>query len=309
MNRLFRISSPFITSRNVNRIIRCRWSACSLSTIKSINDCIDLSNYPLHEPNSKRYKELVSSARASLAKTGCTTFPQFLTQDALTSVASEVAAISSSAFEARTALNAYQLIESDPRYPPNHARNNLHNTHVASIAYDELCDVGPLKRVYASNELIDFLSCVLGQRLHRLADPLGACTVNIYRPGWGNGWHFDEAEFTTTICLQQPERGGEFDFTPPLRSTSDEFAFEAVESVLTRTQCDTAAQNRSPVITTAPFAPGTLQLFAGRYSLHRVRPVCNHATNERIVAVLCFASEPGLKNSPYVQKMFWGRVA
>ena len=32
-------------------------------------------------------------------------------------------------------------------------------------------------------------------------------------------------------------------------------------------------------------------------------------TADRLVAVLCFAGEPGVRNSPSVQQMFWGRTA
>ena len=60
-------------------------------------------------------------------------------------------------------------------------------------------------------------------------------------------------------------------------------------------------------VRTAPFAAGTLQVFAGRYSLHAVTPV--YGAPERLVAVLCFAGEAGVRNSPSVQQMFWGRTA
>jgi len=54
------------------------------------------------------------------------------------------------------------------------------------------------------------------------------------------------------------------------------------------------------------FAPGTLQVFGGRYCLHRVDPV--QGGRDRLIAVLCFASEPGVVNSAAVQQMFWGRT-
>jgi hypothetical protein len=54
------------------------------------------------------------------------------------------------------------------------------------------------------------------------------------------------------------------------------------------------------------FAPGTLQVFGGRYCLHSVDPV--QGDRDRLAAVLCFASEPGMVNSPAVQQMFWGRT-
>ena len=60
--------------------------------------------------------------------------------------------------------------------------------------------------------------------------------------------------------------------------------------------------------TVASFEPGTLQIFAGRYSLHHVKRIPEDAKTDRLVAVLCFAGERGVVNSPSVQQMFWGRT-
>ena len=68
--------------------------------------------------------------------------------------------------------------------------------------------------------------------MFRLADPLGACSVNIFRPGWCHAWHFDEAKYTTTLCLQQPERGGEFEYSPPLRDDVADLAACAVAGIV-----------------------------------------------------------------------------
>ena len=163
-------------------------------------------------------------------------------------------------------------------------------TRVASTAYDELDEGGALKRLYQYDAFVQFVGAVTSQpRLYRLADPLGACSINVFRPGWHHAWHFDESEFTTTLSLQQAERGGEFEFTPPLRRSQAELAEPAVARIL---------NERSPY---------TLQIFAGRYSLHHVKRVADDATRERLVAVMCFATEPGKVNSAAVQQMFWGR--
>ena len=53
--------------------------------------------------------------------------------------------------------------------------------------------------------------------------------------------------------------------------------------------------------------PGTLSIFAGNECLHRVTE-CKGERN-RLVAVLCYGTRPGMKNSKEVQKMFWGRSA
>ena len=53
------------------------------------------------------------------------------------------------------------------------------------------------------------------------------------------------------------------------------------------------------------FDPGTLSIFRGSRSLHRVTQ-CG-GPKARLVAVFCFAAEPDFKNSKEVQELFWGR--
>jgi hypothetical protein len=60
-----------------------------------------------------------------------------------------------------------------------------------------------------------------------------------------------------------------------------------------------------PELHTLDFRPGTLSIFSGSKSLHRVTKVKGDCS--RLVAVLTFASRPGFRNSPEVQKLFWGR--
>jgi hypothetical protein len=57
---------------------------------------------------------------------------------------------------------------------------------------------------------------------------------------------------------------------------------------------------------TAFLSQGALQIFAGRYSLHRVSPIAGKTP--RLVGVFCFSKEAGFVNSPSVQQMFWGRT-
>ena len=55
------------------------------------------------------------------------------------------------------------------------------------------------------------------------------------------------------------------------------------------------------------FEPGTLSIFQGNQCLHRVTK-CKGPT-DRLVAVLCFSTRQGVRNSPKVQEMFWGRTS
>ena len=112
-----------------------------------------------------------------------------------------------------------------------------------------------------------------------------------------HGWHFDESLVTTTIILQKPLEGGEFQYVTDLRG-EDWDDYESLDNVLS---------GNEDRIQTLPVEAGTLLLFAGYYQLHRVTPVVGNTT--RYVATLCFKDEPGVCSSPEVQKLFYGRTA
>ena len=353
--------------RSAASAARFQSSTNNPSEAERIRALVDCARYPLDDAGSPGYAAVVHEARVSLASSGCASFPGFLAPAALHAAAAEARAKAPASFATDAMHNAYQLPGVDLALPVDHIRNVRMRTRVASTAFDELDPRGALRSLYSSDELLRFVRDVLGKELsvnkskalggsgggvvgggaaplYRLVDPLGACTVNVFRPGWSHAWHFDEAEATTTLCLQQAEAGGVFEFTPPLRETAGDLAAAAVAAVVNAHSdyavtcsggggCNGNAYSSAvppssprgasraksggapaaepapeavPVLT-APFTPGTLQVFAGRYSLHRVTDVAPSATRDRLVAVLCFASEPRLRNSPEVQEMFWGR--
>ena len=57
---------------------------------------------------------------------------------------------------------------------------------------------------------------------------------------------------------------------------------------------------------TLEFEPGTLSIFCGSRCLHEVTRV--RGQTDRLVAVFCFATRPGVRNSAQVQQLFWGRT-
>jgi hypothetical protein len=288
-----------------------------------ISNLVNLTAVPIFDA------VLLASSRSSLLETGVASFPNFLDATALEAAASEAVSTSASAWITDSEHNAWQTARDGSR-PATHLVNLFMRTRVASIAFDK---IGPtLHALYEAPELLTFLSNLLGKKLYRLADPLGACSINVFRDGWDHAWHYDEAEYTVTLSLQQADEGGDFVFTPPLRKTQSELALGSVASVLRAhtnysfaldddddnahehehghdsdgRQANKPANDDAVPVRTAPFAPGTLQVFAGRYSLHAVTRTSG--TRERLVAVLCFATEPNVRNTPAVQEMFWGRV-
>ena len=95
-------------------------------------------------------------------------------------------------------------------------------------------------------------ACLQEERFYRYADPLAD-------EGNDFPWHFDTSNFTVTLAIQNAEAGGAFEYAPGIREGDENF--EDVKRVLNGT---------SEKVTVLELEPGDLQLFRGRYSLHRV---------------------------------------
>lgn len=230
------------------------------STVKQdiLNEIVNLERYPLHALESMAGQAMVDEARRQLVEQGLASFPGLLRTSAIDSAVAAIEPLVDCAFATDDAHNAYQLPD-EPSLPSSHVRNAKMRTRVASVAYDELR--GPARTVY--DFLPPLVNAVVGKELYKLADPLGAATINVFRAEWEHAWHYDEAEFTTTLSLMQAERGGDFEFTRPLRSEQSDLATEATAAVVNAhseysVEPHLCFRNASvPQIYVAPFEPGT----------------------------------------------------
>ncbi len=255
---------------------------------------IDLARYPIGDLTGPAGAELAAEYRRRFAETGLALLPQLLRPEALALLAVEASHVAQGAYFCKGSHNAY-LTPDDEGLPEGHPARRRQETHVGSVAYDRIPEGSALRRLYLWDPLMNFIGAILDKpRLYRFADPLGACSINVFRDGGAHGWHFDEAEFTVTLMLQAPESGGAFEYVPQIRGRPDELSI--VERVL-----DGA---REPVVE-LPFTPGALLIFGGQDTLHRVTRVAG--TRPRLVPVLCYSEVPDLQNSEEVRKLFWGR--
>ena len=123
------------------------------------------------------------------------------------------------------------LDEVSPDSPSDDIAARRVRTFVGSISCDRLKEDSSLRCLYRWDPLKDFIGAVLGKpRLHRFADPLDACSVNVYVDGGELGWHFDASEFSVTLLVQSTETGGAFEYVPGIRGRADEISI--VEAVL-----------------------------------------------------------------------------
>ena len=122
----------------------------------------------------------------------------------------------------------------------------------------------PLRRLYEWDPLKELIEAILGRGpIYRYADPFGALNLAVMGEADQLQWHFDQTDFVVSLAIQSAERGGDFEVVPRIRSADDEH-YDEVAAVL--------AGERARVETLA-MTPGTLLVFEGRHSLHRVSPV------------------------------------
>ena len=269
---------------------------------------MNFEKYPwLRDLSSPSAIPFLLKARQELKENGVTTIPNFVTKEALELMRRESVELSDIAYETNDTHNVYLL--SPPldlnKYPDkHHIRNRQYKTHVASVAYDELNSDNPLANLYNSETLLRLVGFVTGQKqLYHSADPLGRCSVNVFKHRWQHAWHFDESEYSTTLMIQKPEKGGIFQYSEKIRNDSDELVENLVEEIIDENIQD---ENRLAKRHNLTFEEGTLSIFSGRRSLHRVTDC--YGSKNRLVAVFTFSAEKNYKNSVEVRKMFWGRT-
>lgn len=186
----------------------------------------------------------------------------------------------------------------DESFPLDHPQQWLGDYGVGAVAYDLFPSDSPIRRLYEWDRLTAFVAAIMGlDAVYPYADPLGALNLAVMGEGEQLQWHFDQTDFVVSLALQDADEGGDFEVAPQIRSADDE-RYHDVARVL--------AGERERVVT-LPMQPGTLLVFAGRYSLHRVSPISG--ATPRLVALLGYDTKPGTMSSDLLKEVRYGRVA
>ncbi len=263
--------------------------------IETATDLIDLTRYPIHLPDSERYREVLAQTRAALAADGCAVLKGFLTPDGVAALVQEADKASAHAHKSFNRTNAY-FTQDDETLPSDHPKRQFFDRSNAFIPADNFAKDGPLRRVQDFPGFDDLIqACLQEPSFYRYADPLADAMVNMAVGGTGFPWHFDTNNFTVTLAVQNADSGGAFEYAPNIRQQGENF--EAVKSVLDGT---------SDLVTSLRLEPGDLQLFRGRYSLHRVAPL--DGPTPRYVGIFSYVEEPGMVATPERCQQLYGRV-
>jgi hypothetical protein len=146
--------------------------------------------------------------------------------------------------------------------------------------------------------MMRFIEAVLDRgTLYRYADPMGALNVAVMNAGDELQWHFDQTDFVVSLALRSAQAGGDFEVAPLIRSADSE-NYDAVDQVFNGSRKG---------VTCLPMCPGTLLIFEGRYSLHRVTPIEGDVA--RYVALLAYDTKPGTISSEILRLGRYGRTS
>ena len=260
-----------------------------------IYELLNLSNFPLHEPESEAYHQLVERCKADLERSGLFNLEGFLKRQAAARAVEQVSGdVQNQAFTHRREHNIYFLPEVEG-LAADHPALKKFETVNHTLSGDQIPDCIVLQ-VYQWQPFINFLADVMNKpRLHRMDDALAAVNVMSYRDSEALNWHFDRSEFTTTLLLQGAEIGGEFQYRLGLRNDDDP-NYEGIGKFLNGDQTN---------VVTLPLTAGTLNVFRGRNTLHRVTPV--KGSRERIITVFSYYEKAGVRFSREEQIGFYGR--
>ena len=252
--------------------------------ITEVAGIVDLERYPLSDPESPAAGALILTGRRRLAAEGVFTLPGFIRPAALAVMQDEAE---------RLCPEAYRRIDRRNGFPSG--MGEATRISLGCVGHDQMGAASPMRRLFLWDGLTRFVSEVLERRpCHRSADPVASCMVTELTPGDELGWHFDANDGIVTLMLRSAGAGGAFEYLPNVRCRDDLPGL--IEDTL-------AGECRELLELDAQ--PGTLTVFNGLQSMHRVAPVA--AAPSRLMLIFSYDSEPGQEFSEEVRLRFFGR--
>jgi len=260
-----------------------------------IENIIDLERYPLNRLDSEDGQKLVKQCQQDLAETGLFNLQGFLLPDAIEqAIENSADQLANHAFTHQRKHNIYFLPEVEG-LSPDHPALLEFETINHTVCSDRIPH-NVLIELYLWPPFAAFLAAVMQlDKLYPMDDELSRLNVMGYTDGEALNWHFDRSEFTTTLLLQAPQKGGEFQYKTGLRTDTDP-NYDGIGEFLNGDQAD---------VITVPLEAGTLNVFRGKNTLHRVSPVTGD--KGRIIAVFSYYEKPGVKFSAEEKIGFYGR--
>ncbi|MDQ6783363.1 MAG: arpA protein [Actinomycetota bacterium] len=258
---------------------------------------VDTQRYPLSTPTGAGWKAVVSGVRHDLRELGCSVLPGFIRSSLVATLRLESSTVAPLAFAGVETVNVYNTL-ADPSLPDGHPARTTMQRGNAFVARENIPAAFVVHQLYTDPKVRQFIAgCFELTQVYELADPFAGLCINVMASGREHPWHFDKNELTVSLLISEPDAGGTFEYCPNIRSVQSE-NFDEVGAVL-----DGRGGHR---IRRLALRPGDLQLFKGRYSLHRVSPV--EGRTERHSAIFAYSECPGVIGTTARTRQLFGRI-
>lgn len=260
-----------------------------------MRDILNLDRYPVDRLGTPAGDALVLACQAELAAEGMFNLPGFVRREVIDLAATQLRPlIDTVAFTHRRSHNVFFRREV-PGLSPGHPALRTFDTISQTLCGDQIAAT-TIGRIYDWTPLADFLAAVMERpKLYLMDDPLARVNVMGYRQGEALNWHFDRSQFTTTLLIQAPKAGGEFQYRTDLRSDDDPNYDGVVKFI----------DGLDPLVKSLQQEAGTLNVFKGKNTIHRVTPV--EGDRDRMVAVFSYYEKPGVSFTTEERIGFYGR--
>ena len=266
-------------------------------SVPSPLDMIDRDRYPVDDPTSAVLVEVITEARAQVARSGFAELPRFITPEGIAALVADAELHAPRAHRSTGPGTAYLELPDEETFDEDHPRRRWMPYDVGAVAYDLLSLDSALRAIYESDEVLNLVAAILDRGpICRYADPFGALNLAVMGEGDQLQWHFDQTDFVVSLAIQSADVGGDFEVVPHLRTVDDE-RYEQVEAVLDGDVAD---------VVTVAMNPGTLLVFEGRRSLHRVSPIAGQTL--RHVGLLGYDTKEGTMSSELLRAIRYGRT-
>ena len=258
---------------------------------------IDLEKYPIQKLNSKKIKELIKKCKNDLDQFSCSTIPNFILPKSLEIMNKEIEKKIDKVYMSNKSINPYLYSKDDSSLPENHPKRTFSKRDNGYLNSDLFEKNSEVKFLYDQEELLNFVSTCLGvSPIYRWADPLACHAYNVMKTDGVLPWHFDSCEFTLSLMIQKPENGGIFEYCPFIREPGNE-NFDEVKKVL---------DGERTKVHQLKLEPGDLQIFKGRFTLHRVTKV--EGNKPRYLCIPAYVLDPWRVNTPEHSEAIYGKV-
>ncbi len=259
--------------------------------VQSIFPIVDFERHPL---SSQTFQ---ARCKRTLDENGVLVLERFLKPEAIRSIKIDGANNRHQAYFTTTSHNVF-LSPHDPSFSADHPRNREMISSKGCITTDQIPKGSSLRTLYYALQFRKFLCSVFNlEELYEYADPLSSINLHYANEGQELGWHFDNSSFAVTLMIQIPKGGGAFQYVRDVRDADQgDMSYDELERII----------NNDIAPKTLSIGAGSLMLFRGRNSIHRVTPVKGNQT--RIVVVLAYNTEYGISLSESARMTFYGRL-